>query len=156
MQNLAGANNTAAHNLYIEPCTMMYGPGGYTCENLDDPQKGHVFGSNTCMCNATQNPYRLLGGAGMGEVTVPAAANNTFLFGNSSGRSYESVRFSCCTANCPTEEKEALLSVAKGSKCADGLPGTPPKTKTDCPAGVSPLAIFQLLVMSYVHKTLRH
>jgi hypothetical protein len=83
------ANNTAADNLYIEPCTvrarpgrprtlsvfhytfhksglygafvwvcrarngptlrlparggqMMYGPGAYTCENLDNPQRGHV------------------------------------------------------------------------------------------------------------------
>jgi len=30
MQNLAGGNNTAASNLYIEPCTMMYGPGACT------------------------------------------------------------------------------------------------------------------------------
>ena len=42
-----------------------------TCENLDDPQHGHAFENNTCMCNGTQPPYRLLGGAGLGESTLP-------------------------------------------------------------------------------------
>ena len=60
-----------------------YGPGGYTCENLDSPQKGHIFRSNTCMCNATQSPYRLLGA--QSQMTQPATYNNSFLSGTSIG-----------------------------------------------------------------------
>jgi len=103
MQNLAGGNNIAADNLYIEPCTMMYGPGAYTCENLDDPQKGHVFESNTCMCNVTQPPYRLLG-PGNQEDNVPRSKNNSFLFGN--GTEYKTIRFSCCSANCDSDDTD--------------------------------------------------
>ena len=103
-----------------------------TCENLDDPQHGHVFENNTCMCNGTQPPYRLLGGAGLGESTVPRSRNNTFLTG--SGDAWETVTFGCCNADCDSVEAEGAPEAAVGT-CPDGLPGSVPKTKTDCPAG---------------------
>ena len=48
-----------------------------------------------------------------------------------SGNSYEKIRFGCCTADCSGVERGAIET----GKCADGLPGTPAKTTTNCPAG---------------------
>lgn len=89
-------------------------------------------------CIATQGPYRLLGGPGIGKATLPATKNNSFLSG--SGTDYETVTFGCCTGNCGAEEPQSAVQPTVPGRgagnCADGLPGTPPKIKTDCPAGV--------------------
>jgi hypothetical protein len=126
IQNLGGYNNTAAANLFIEPCTMEYGPGAYTCDNLDDAQEGHRYVGNTCMCNQTQTPYRLLDATT--EAEVPRSGNNSFLFGSQGDTA--AIEFGCLWEH-PGEAVAAAEAVAAPIP----TPCKPPPSSKSCPAG---------------------